>query len=113
MRRPEPVLLAVLHRRVVELLELGDRLADGAALPAAAKAMGITSEFRAKTLAGQTRRWTTAELTAALGGLVELDAMVKGAPGYGGGRGAAAAGVHAVGPRSHAGGRGGEGVGPG
>jgi len=78
---PEPVLLAVLHRRVVELLELGDRLAHGAALPAAAKAMGIASEFRVRTLAGQSRRWTTAELTAALGGLVELDAMVKGAPG--------------------------------
>ena len=75
---PEPVLLAVLHRRIVELLELGDRVAAGAALPAAARAMGITSEFRAKMLAGQARRWTTDELAAALGGLVELDAMVKG-----------------------------------
>lgn len=78
---PEPVLLAVLHRRVVELLELGDRMAGGTALAAAARAMGINSEFRARTLAGQTRNWTTAELTAALSGLVELDAMVKGAPG--------------------------------
>lgn len=79
---PEPVLLAVLHRRVVELLELGDRLAAGAALPAAARAMGITSEFRARTLAGQARRWTIDELRAALAGLVELDAMSKGVPGY-------------------------------
>ncbi len=78
---PEPVLLAVLHRRVAELLELGDRLAGGAALPVAARAMGITNEYRAKTLASQTRRWTTSELTQALGGLVELDAMVKGVPG--------------------------------
>jgi DNA polymerase III delta subunit len=78
---PEPVLLAVLHRRVVELLELGDRLAAGTALAAAAKAMGIASEYRARTLAGQTRHWTTAELARALEGLVELDAMVKGAPG--------------------------------
>lgn len=78
---PEPVLLAVLHRRIVELLELGDRLADGAALPVAARAMGITSEFRAKALATQTRRWSTPELASALAGLVELDAMVKGAPG--------------------------------
>jgi DNA polymerase III delta subunit len=78
---PEPVLLAVLHRRVVELLELGDRMAGGADLPAAARAMGITSEFRAKTLAVQARRWTTDELAAALADLVELDAMVKGAPG--------------------------------
>jgi len=80
---PEPVLLAVLHRRVVELLELGDRLADGTDLPAAARAMGITSEFRARTLAMQTKRWTTDELTAALADLVEVDAMVKGVPGSG------------------------------
>jgi DNA polymerase III delta subunit len=78
---PEPVLLAVLHRRVVELLELGDRLAAGTALPAAARAMGITSEFRAKTLAAQSRRWTTDELAQALADLVELDARVKNAPG--------------------------------
>lgn len=80
---PEPVLLAVLHRRVRELLELGDRLAAGERLPAAAKAMGIASDYRAQTLATQARSWTMAELTAALDGLVELDAMVKGAPGAG------------------------------
>lgn len=80
---PEPVLLAVLHRRVRELLELGDRVASGERLPAAAKAMGINSDFRAQTLAAQARLWTTDELTAALDGLVELDAMVKGAPGSG------------------------------
>jgi len=80
---PEPVLLAVLHRRVRELLELGDRVAAGERLPAAAKSMGIASDYRAQTLAGQAKAWTTAELTAALDGLVELDAMVKGAPGAG------------------------------
>ena len=78
---PEPVLLVVLHRRVVELLELGDRLANGEALPAAARAMGIKSEYRAKTLAAQARQWRTDELSAALAGLVELDAAVKGVPG--------------------------------
>jgi DNA polymerase III delta subunit len=78
---PEPVLLAVLHRRVRELLELGDRVAAGERLPAAAKAMGITSEFRARTLSTQAAAWTTAELVSALDGLVELDAAVKGAPG--------------------------------
>lgn len=78
---PEPVLLAILHRRVVELLELGDRMAGGASLPDAARTMGIASEYRARTLAGQARRWTTEELTVALAGLVELDAMVKGEPG--------------------------------
>lgn len=78
---PEPVLLAVLHRRIVELLELRDRLSGGAALPVAARAMGITSEYRAKTLAGQARHWTVDALGAALAGLVELDAMTKGVPG--------------------------------
>jgi DNA polymerase III delta subunit len=80
---PEPVLLTVLHRRIRELLELGDRLADGERLATAAKAMGMASEYRAQTLAAQARSWTTAELTAALDGLVDLDAMVKGAPGAG------------------------------
>jgi DNA polymerase III delta subunit len=79
---PEPVILAVLHRRIVELLEIGDRLGGGLNLPEAARAMGINSEFRAKTLASQARAWTTPELTAALGGLVTLDAMVKGVPGH-------------------------------
>ena len=78
---PEPVLLVVLHRRVVELLELGDRLANGEALPAAARAMGIKNEYRAKTLAAQARQWRTDELSAAVAGLVELDAAVKGVPG--------------------------------
>ena len=78
---PEPVLLAVLHRRIVELLELGDRVARGADLPVAARAMGINSEFRARTLAAQARHWTSAELIEALAGIVELDAMVKGVPG--------------------------------
>ena len=59
---PEPVLLAVLHRRVRELLELGDRLAAGERLPVAARAMGINSDFRARTLAGQAKLWTTDEL---------------------------------------------------
>ncbi len=78
---PEPVLLAVLHRRVRELLEIGDRLAAGERLASAAKAMGIASEYRARTLSGQAKAWTTPELTAALDALVELDAMVKGVPG--------------------------------
>ncbi len=77
----EPVLVVVLHRRVRELLELGDRLAGGANLATAARAMGINSEYRAGTLAVQARNWTTDELAAALDGLVDLDALVKGAPG--------------------------------
>ena len=78
---PEPVLLAVLHRRVRELLEIADRIDAGEALPAIARTMKIGSEYRMRTLAGQARLWTVAELTAALDGIVDLDAMVKGAPG--------------------------------
>jgi DNA polymerase III delta subunit len=78
---PEPVLLAVLHRRVRELLETRDRLDAGERLPAIGKAMGITTEYRMEKLRDQAGLWTTIGLTAALDGLVELDAMVKGAPG--------------------------------
>ena len=78
---PEPVLLAVLHRRVRELLETRDRLDAGERLPAIGKAMGITTEYRMEKLRDQAKLWTTAELTAALDGLLELDAMVKNAPG--------------------------------
>lgn len=77
---PEPVLLAVLHRRVRELIETGDRLAAGERLPAVGRAMGINSEYRMERLRDQAKRWTTDELIAALDGLVELDAIVKGAP---------------------------------
>lgn len=75
----EPVVVTVLHRRVIELIEIGDRLAAGAKLPDAARAMKIASEFRAGKLAEQARRWTTAELRDALTGLLELDAVGKGA----------------------------------
>ena len=77
----EPVLLAVLHRRVRELIETGDRLAAGERLPVIGRAMGIVSEFRMEKLRDQARLWTTDELVAALDGLVDLDAMVKGMPG--------------------------------
>jgi DNA polymerase III delta subunit len=78
---PEPVLITVLHRRIRELIEMGDRLASGERLPAAAKEMRINSEFRARNLASQARHWTIPELHAALDGLLELDALIKGAPG--------------------------------
>ena len=82
---PDPVVVVVLHRRIRELLELSDRLTSAKSLAAAAMAMGIRSEFRASRLAAQARRWRTSELIAAIDGLVELDAVVKGAPGRGGG----------------------------
>jgi DNA polymerase III delta subunit len=79
--QPEPVILNVLHRRIRELLEVADRVAAGEALPAIGRAMKIGSEFRIRNLAAQARAWTVADLHAALDGLLDLDAMVKGAPG--------------------------------
>ena len=78
---PEPVLLAVLHRRIRELIETGDRLGAGERLSAIGKAIGVNSEYRMERLSDQAKLWTTPELIDALDGLVELDAQVKGAPG--------------------------------
>jgi DNA polymerase-3 subunit delta len=82
---PEPVIVVVLHRRIRELLELLDRMPGAKNLAAAAMAMGIKSEFRARRLAEQARKWRPEELIGAIDGLLELDAVVKGAPGRGGG----------------------------
>jgi DNA polymerase III delta subunit len=79
---PEPVLLAVLHRRIRELIEVADRLAAGEKEASLPRSMGIHS-YRAEQLVVQARRWTPPELAAALDGLVDLDATVKNAPGYG------------------------------
>lgn len=77
---PEPVLLAVLHRRIRELLEVADRLAGGETPGSLVRSMRL-QPFRAETLARQARAWTPAELGAALEGLLELDALVKGVGG--------------------------------
>ena len=76
----EPILVAVFHRRIRELLEIADLVAAGAREASLAKTLGING-FRAEILTTQARRWTVAELQAALEDLLELDAAVKGAPG--------------------------------
>jgi DNA polymerase III delta subunit len=81
---PEPVLLAVLHRRIRELLEVADHLAAGAREESLPRTLGL-HPFRVQQLATQARRWSLGELEAALEGLLELDATVKGAPGSPGG----------------------------
>ncbi len=77
---PEPVLLAVLHRRIRELLEIAYRLAEGEAAGSLVRTMKL-NPYRAEQLVRQARAWTAAELEEALHGLVEVDATVKGAPG--------------------------------
>jgi DNA polymerase III delta subunit len=81
---PESVLLAVLHRRIRELLEVADHLAAGAREESLPRTLGL-HPFRVQQLATQARRWSLGELEAALEGLLELDATVKGAPGSPGG----------------------------
>ena len=83
---PAPVLLAVLHRRLRELLEVADRLAAGESPGSLVRSMRL-QPFRAETLARQARAWTIAELAAALEGLLELDALVKGVGGVAAGDG--------------------------
>jgi DNA polymerase III delta subunit len=81
---PEPVLLAVLHRRIRELTEIAGHLAEGAREETLPRALGL-HPFRVEQLVTQSRRWSPNELQAALEGLLELDATVKGAPGSPGG----------------------------
>jgi DNA polymerase III delta subunit len=77
---PEPVIVVVLHRRIRELLELIDRMSTSRSLAEAGRAMKINSSYRMERLATQARRWRPDELVAAIDGLLELDAIVKGAP---------------------------------
>jgi DNA polymerase III delta subunit len=76
---PAPVLIAQLHRRLRELIEVGDRLDAGTGLPVIARELKL-KPFRAERLAAQARRWSLPELDAALIGLAGLDARVKGVP---------------------------------
>ena len=81
----EPVIVVVLHRRIRELLELLDRLAAGRRTSARPGGRwGSTARSGRNGWRSRRRRWTIAELSAALDGLLELDAVVKGAPGRGG-----------------------------
>jgi DNA polymerase III delta subunit len=77
---PEPVLLAVLHRRLRELIEVLDRLETGESPGSLVRSMRLLP-FRAETLARQARAWSADELDAALEGLLQLDAIVKGVRG--------------------------------
>lgn len=78
--RPAPVLLAVLHRRVRELIEVQDRLERGETPGSLVRSMRL-APFRAETLARQAQAWSARDLDGALEGLIELDAQVKGVGG--------------------------------
>ncbi|HJP87505.1 MAG TPA: DNA polymerase III subunit delta [Candidatus Limnocylindrales bacterium] len=78
--KPAPVLLAVLHRRLHELIEVQDRLERGESPGSLVRSMRLVP-FRAETLARQAKGWSARELDGALEGLVELDAQIKGVGG--------------------------------
>jgi DNA polymerase III delta subunit len=78
--RPTPVILAVLHRRMRELIEVQDRLEQGESPGSLVRSMKL-APFRAETLARQARGWSALDLDAALVGLLELDAQIKGVGG--------------------------------
>ncbi len=78
--QPEPVILVMLHRRIRDLLEIGDRLARGQKPSDVVAATGL-HPYVVERMEAQARNWTGAELADALDGLLELDAMVKHAPG--------------------------------
>jgi DNA polymerase III delta subunit len=75
---PLPVVIVQLHRRLRELLIAADLAFVGRRPPDIVKAIG-GHPFRAQKLVEQARRWTLPVLDAALEGVLELDAMIKGA----------------------------------
>jgi DNA polymerase III delta subunit len=77
---PEPVIVAVLHRRVRELLLVHDHRERGDSVQATARALGL-KEYPARKLWEQGTAWRAGELRGALEGLLELDATLKGEAG--------------------------------
>lgn len=75
---PEPVVVVQLHRRLRELIEVADLVASGTPMRELPRLLKL-HPFRAETLGKQAAGWTVEELTRALEGLLELDALVKGA----------------------------------
>ncbi len=75
---PEPVVLVQLHRRLRELIAVADLVAAGTPLRELPRMLKL-HPFRAETLAKQAAGWSLDELGVALDGLLELDAIVKGA----------------------------------
>jgi len=74
---PGPVLQVQLHRRLKELIDIADLLAIGTPAGALVRTLKL-NPYRAEKLAEQARTWTLPELDAAVAGLLEMDADLKG-----------------------------------
>jgi DNA polymerase III delta subunit len=92
---PGPVLIVHLHRRIKELIEIADMVAGGAPAATIIRTLKL-NPYRAERLAEQARTWTLPELQAALEGLLELDAILKGREGGGDARRRSAVGLWIV-----------------
>jgi DNA polymerase III delta subunit len=79
---PELVLLAVLHRRVRELLQVAD-LATAKTAPAEVMRLLKMKGYPAEKLMRNAQLWTVDELERALNGLFDMDAALKGRNGQG------------------------------
>jgi DNA polymerase-3 subunit delta len=79
---PAPLLVTHLHRRIRQLIEVADLLDAGTPAPEIVRTLKVHS-FVAQKLATQARAWALPELDAALEGLLELDADLKGHAGGG------------------------------
>ncbi len=74
---PEPLVLSVLHRRVRDLISVLDAQLRGESVQEAARVMKL-KEYPARKLWEQAHGWRPDELDAALDGLLDLDATLKG-----------------------------------
>jgi DNA polymerase III delta subunit len=79
---PEPVLVSALHRRITEMVAMGDVRPRERRVPETARVVGVTHPFVAEKAAIQRRNWTDDELVQALAGLLELEAASKGTSGH-------------------------------
>ena len=80
--KPAPILIAVLHRRLRELIEVGDLLASGMPAGALVRTLKL-NPYRAERLVQQARCWALSELDDALTSLLKLDAAFKAREGGG------------------------------
>lgn len=75
---PGPVVVATLHRKLRDLAQIhGAVVEEGQPIAQVARSLGM-HEFPAGKIAEAARRWSGAEIVAAIEGLVELDAIAKG-----------------------------------
>ncbi|MEY4666393.1 MAG: hypothetical protein RIQ87_173 [Chloroflexota bacterium] len=75
---PGPMVVATLHRKMRDLAQIhGGTIEEGLPVSQVARRLGM-HEFPAGKLAEAARRWRSDEITQAIEGLVELDAIAKG-----------------------------------